>query len=311
MLADIINILADESSSLSSALLKTKVILYKIGSKELVDWVNYELNGYPSVDDLPEYRVIPCQVVGNVSNIRWQAKSHPIPIGHLTEQEQDTLTRNRATQSIAVLEDILKRAKNTVSRPIPMEANSLLDLGLGNGFRVQNAWAETSVHDLRGIITQVRSRLLDFMLELRDNVGEIDPEGETDTKSFDVRGAFQHSIFGANTTFGANATILVGHHSAIGEARITDVRELAAGVQKLVADVERLLPTSDLAATERRATEVALAELREAAVVERPDAGRLKRGLEALQHIMEHTAGHLLAAGVLAVIPGLLASAAH
>jgi AbiTii len=48
MLADdIISLLSDEKSSLSEALLKTKVFLYQIGKKELAEWVNHELNSYP------------------------------------------------------------------------------------------------------------------------------------------------------------------------------------------------------------------------------------------------------------------------
>jgi AbiTii len=52
MLTDeIISLLSEEKSSLSEALLKTKVFLYQIGKKELAEWVNHELNGYP--EDIP------------------------------------------------------------------------------------------------------------------------------------------------------------------------------------------------------------------------------------------------------------------
>ena len=50
---ELVDLLSDESTSLSAALLKTKVLLHKIGHKELVEWVNHELNGYEDKDSLP------------------------------------------------------------------------------------------------------------------------------------------------------------------------------------------------------------------------------------------------------------------
>jgi AbiTii len=43
LLDDIITILSDQNGSLESALLKTKILMRKLGHKELVGWVNAEL----------------------------------------------------------------------------------------------------------------------------------------------------------------------------------------------------------------------------------------------------------------------------
>jgi len=45
LLNEIIDALSSQESSLTGALLKTKVLLHHIGRKELVEWVNHELNG--------------------------------------------------------------------------------------------------------------------------------------------------------------------------------------------------------------------------------------------------------------------------
>ena len=72
MLADeIISLLSNESSSLSEALLKTKVFLHEIGKKELIDWINRELNGYPDGAEVPSYRVLESRVMGNLVNAGW------------------------------------------------------------------------------------------------------------------------------------------------------------------------------------------------------------------------------------------------
>lgn len=47
LLDEIIALLGDQNARLSDALLKTKILLHQIGKKELAEWVNHELNGYP------------------------------------------------------------------------------------------------------------------------------------------------------------------------------------------------------------------------------------------------------------------------
>jgi hypothetical protein len=107
------------------------------------------------------------------------------------------------------------------------------------------------------------------------------------------------------------------HQSPIGiGGRVTQSvtvndNELADGVRKLVDPLERTLPVSDLPERVLTDSQIAIAELREAASASAPDVGRLRRGLEALKHVMEHATGHLVAAGVLAAIASLLGHAAH
>ncbi|QTH65270.1 hypothetical protein J1N51_03450 [Psychrosphaera ytuae] len=50
---------------------------------------------------------------------------------------------------------------------IPKEAYSLFGKGLGNGYQIEKACSDISIDSVLQIITQVRSRLLDFTLELK------------------------------------------------------------------------------------------------------------------------------------------------
>lgn len=47
LISEIVDTHSSNTGKLSDALIKTKVLLYNIGHKELVPWVNNELNGYP------------------------------------------------------------------------------------------------------------------------------------------------------------------------------------------------------------------------------------------------------------------------
>ena len=306
LLDEIITLLGSETGSLTDAMLKTKILLHRIGQKDLAGWVNNELNGYPNDAALPEYRVLPSHVLANFENIVRRYSSHPIPISHLTREEQETLTRTRIGQSLPVLEQLISSSnEGTLCKPVPMEMNRLLGKQLDKSFQITHAWCAISTHDVKGICTQVRSRLLDFLLELKDTVGEAATESELREKSnsLDAQSMFNSAIFGPNTT------ILIGHQSSITANQIITESEFAERVGKLVEQVERLLPT--LPSPVREDSQVALSELREAAAAATPDVGRLRRGLDLLRHVMEHATGHVVATGVLALIGELLSRAAH
>lgn len=106
---EIIESLSSEKSSLTEALLKTKILLHKIGHKELVDWVNNELNGYPESLEVPEYRVLTAQVLANVVSMTHRFNSHPIPIAHLTEDERLRLEQSKMGHSLAVLQKFVEK----------------------------------------------------------------------------------------------------------------------------------------------------------------------------------------------------------
>jgi hypothetical protein len=114
LLDEIIAGLGDEKSSLTDALLKTKILLHQIGKKELVGWVNNELNGYPESSDLPSYRILQSQVLANVSNIAWRLERQPIPIRHLDKEYRCSLEKAQFHQSLAVIEKMRQREPSFV-----------------------------------------------------------------------------------------------------------------------------------------------------------------------------------------------------
>lgn len=206
LLNEIIDALSSQSGSLTDALLKTKVLLHQIGHNELVEWVNHELNGYPHDGAIPEYRVLPAQILANMA---YQVSAHPIPLAHLDRDMRESLKIARIYQSLAVLEKLVEKNGGHLESPIPMEFNGALGKGLGNGYVIQRAWCSISPASVTQIFVQVRSRLLDFVLGLKDQLGDV-PEQEVKerTSAFDASRLFNNAIFGNNTTIvvGSNNT---------------------------------------------------------------------------------------------------------
>lgn len=253
LLTELIAELSTPQPSLIDALVKTKVLLHRVGRKDLVEWVNHEINGYPDEAQLPSYRIVPAQVKGNITNNAYTYNDHPLPTMHLTPTQRKGLEELDMRDSIAVLEGMAKHDKQGLQRPLPLEYGTHFNKALSNGYKVQQAWCDIGIGRLAQITAQVRSKLLDFLLELSEKIG-------ADMSEEDVKRVAQSpetaSMFN-NAIFGDNVTILVGNHSqqtvqievgkgdfnALAELlRVNKVTESDVGGLKLAVEADALTP---------------------------------------------------------------------
>jgi hypothetical protein len=207
LLDEIIEILSNEKGSLNSALLKTKVLLHSLGKKDLASWVTNELKGYPD-ENVPEYRRVSAEVHGHVTSYAWQANDYVLPIMHLSEKQRKNLTESVCTMSIASIEESIRSGKKLI-RHLPPEFGALFQKVLTPGTHVFSSWCAINMVDIENILSEVRSRLLDFALELRDVVGIDVPEKELAAKaaSVDTEKLFNTAVYGTGNT------IIIGSHA--------------------------------------------------------------------------------------------------
>lgn len=209
LLNDLISELSSSQPSLIDALVKTKVLLHKLGRKDLVEWVNHEINGYPDEAPLPSYRIVPAHVKGNVTNNAYTYNEHPLPTMHLLPEQRKRLEELEMRDSIAVIEGLAKHDKQGLQRPLPLEYAALFNKALTGGYKVQQAWCDIGIGRFAQITAQVRSKLLDFLLELNEKVGS--EMSEEDVKRV-AQSPETASMFN-NAIFGDNVTILVGNQN--------------------------------------------------------------------------------------------------
>lgn len=202
LLNQIVDLLSDEKGSLTDALLKTKVVLHKIGHKELVEWVNDELNGFPQEKDVPTYRVIPARLVCTLQNLAFIYKEQTLPISHLSEEYRKHFSTNEMRESISALEKFAAKPHGHLIHPIAPELYSMFDEVL-NGAWILNARIQMEPTQIMNTLIEVRSRLLDFVLNLQDKLGDIESDAEAKqiAQTFDARAIFQHTVIGDNATF--------------------------------------------------------------------------------------------------------------
>lgn len=235
LLDDIIAILSDEKGSLNAALLKTKVLLHSLGKKDLATWVTSELKGYPD-ENVPDYRILGAEVHGQVVSYRWQVNDYVLPIMHLSDEQKRNLTKTYCTMSIASVEESVKQDRKLI-RHLPPEYGAVFQKVLTPGTNVFSAWCEINMVEFENILSEVRSRLLDFALELRDVVGIDVPEKDLAAKaaSVDTERLFNTAVYGSGNT------IIVGsqHIQAVTNQR-DDLEGLIKEIAKLGYDRHEL-----------------------------------------------------------------------
>lgn len=206
LLQEIIDNLSSDTPNLNNALWKAKVLLHRFHDEQISSWVNSELNGYPNIKEVPKYRIIHISVRGNFSNAAWQYTDQPLPTQHLEKRIRERFEKNYVTQSIAVIESYIREEKNIVVELEP-EYYGLFSKALSSGFHVQRAWGIHSAGSMLQIVTEVRSRLLDFLLELSDKIPNDFEQNNIEEIQKNIREMFANAVFGDNTS------IIIGSHN--------------------------------------------------------------------------------------------------
>lgn len=201
LIDEIIEILSSENCNLENALIKTKILLHKMGEKSLLSWVNQELNGYDNIESVPDYRKIQNIVIGSFQNYATRYTNHPIPIMHLKDKELDFFKIIKFSDSISIIESLSKR-EDTLYFSLELEFAPLLTKNLDSSLSVTNLKRQVSKSQILGILTQIRSRLLDFILDVSEKIPEdiSDKDIKSKSKEIDTKEIFNNAIFDGNIT---------------------------------------------------------------------------------------------------------------
>ena len=112
LLRDIQNSAIDSNSNLSDLLRKCKVLAARLQNDKLSNWVDAELNGYESQEDLPAYRIISCHALGHLGGpFGAEMRNITIPASCLPEKMKSWAESVRLIQPISTLEE-LRLSKN-------------------------------------------------------------------------------------------------------------------------------------------------------------------------------------------------------
>lgn len=177
ILTEIVDLLSDEKNSLTSALLKMKVLSSRLNNHELSEWINKEVNGYNDDDILPEYRKFPAVIKCNYVNVQfgggWKVSDYVVPTEAFPLGVRDMVDNVMFKQDISSLESISDQKGlkfNTPSSSVHY-VNSYYQKQGNPGFSAYSVWVETSAIAIKELLSKVRSYALDLVLKLEQNFG--------------------------------------------------------------------------------------------------------------------------------------------
>jgi hypothetical protein len=147
---------------------KCKVLAYRLRHEPFKEWVDHELNGYPPEIDLPSYRrELPGLILAQLSSpFGRTATSVSVPTSLLPDWHKwDRFDFRQGVAELAALVTGGKEAGSRVIRhPLPPEVFAGIEVWVG--YSTVSMHADLGLALLEGILDQVRTRSLTFVLEI-------------------------------------------------------------------------------------------------------------------------------------------------
>lgn len=180
MISSIIEILTDDTKSLTTALLKTQVLASRLDNNELKNWAANELKGYRNTVLLPEYRNAKANPKCTISDGFNYQENQPIPVAIFEKKIFDFLVRLPLDQGVKSLE---KTASGEYGDYIVKEFGDDFGAWLSreaqkNGQKIRFTQIRILVHigEVNQALGEIRTRLLELMLELEKQYPNLELE---------------------------------------------------------------------------------------------------------------------------------------
>lgn len=178
----IIKDLANSEIDIQIALKRAKILFSDLKNKELLKWVNNELVGYNTAEELPDYRIIEGEMFGSyfkgsmAQHIKWNNVS--IPLGNMPEKEKKELLKIYIYDGVEALNNLVKQSTEKEGKLVKnIPADLLPAISLYNNDRymmITSAKVVIGSHNITNIIAIIENRLLDALLLLENEFGCLD-----------------------------------------------------------------------------------------------------------------------------------------
>ena len=198
LLSDIQEAITNPSFRLADILRKAKVLAFRLDHQEFKYWVNRELNGYESNDNMPEYRILR-EVDSYGHFIRRdgaQFVNAPIPSFSLSEEYRELMRTIYISQGVEAIETSIQQSGNNLVLYMPWspDAIAIIQPKTYKYMNCISAWQAVCVSFLVEVLDAVKNRILDFVLEIESkfpNVNDI-RYGETLIPKHDIQHIFSN-----------------------------------------------------------------------------------------------------------------------
>lgn len=191
----------DSSTDLAVLLRKCKVLAARLGSPELKEWVDNELNGYSDIESLPDYRILRVNSKGHFSGyFQSGLRNADIPLSCIPEKYHETLSHSYISQPVASMESLIRDSTSgSLQEAWNPDLVAYVGKDIYEGMNCMQAWKVIPTSAIVAALDAVRNRILNFVLEIEVESPEA---GEAQVNSNPLPEERVHQIF--NTYISGN-----------------------------------------------------------------------------------------------------------
>lgn len=273
----------DRDTTVTELLRLAKMVAVKLGLQEFEQWVNSELNGY-SGTPIPPYRVVRGQMkaVNPFNGL--------IPVQFPDDDLAKSASEKNLMQRISEIEALAAQGNGNLMMPLPDEMQGILQKLFRQNMEFKLTFQPIV---LVGVVDAVRNVILDWSLTLEKNgiLGEGMSFSKEDKDKAHEQGVSYH--IGSIENF----TGALGNVSG-GQVNATTTVINVERVEKLLTQIDQNIDAFGLTEDDKTRVVETVGDVR-ASIKGGTFASHGFALLSTLKEIFEHTAGHLLAAGVL------------
>lgn len=176
---DILN----NSSDLSSILRKAKVLAYTLKNEEMKVWTTNELNGYSGKNKLPDYRRFNAVNRGTfIGPFGHKLMNVQIPLVGTPDDFRQHIEKFYLRQGVKSIESAVRSGDKTFKYYWPSNMTTYYSNNFCDDCEYAEVWQEVSVELLEQVLDIIRTRLLDFIFELREKYPDIQESPDNITK---------------------------------------------------------------------------------------------------------------------------------
>ncbi|WP_447902217.1 AbiTii domain-containing protein [Pseudomonas serbica] len=215
-----------QTTDVPTLLRMCKLLAARISQPLLNEWVDKELNGYPDVESLPDYRVVRVDSYGSFQGGLRQANRLQIPVSILPEKLQEKFSHAYMTSGISAYAALLAGdTTGRVTEQWPLELALHYASTLTPGMQCVAAWKEIPIGAVVRLLDSVKTRILDYAIDLEreaPNAGETPIGGQPPLSSEKMTQIFNNTINGnvgnisnSGENFTQNASIQLGNWDSL------------------------------------------------------------------------------------------------
>ena len=281
-----------DNSSVSELLSNTKIVAFQANATEILDWLQYEIDGYPAdSSQIPDYRIVTGRIQYYNPYHGWCPIVFPDP-----ELEQQ-LSKGLLMDSLVSLEQSFRNEPDgDFGMPLPKDVRASIMKQMYGGMEPLR---KIPNEQIARIVACVKDRILNWALTLdtngtakqehpKENPNAAEKAGHT----FNIQNVENINQATNHAKIDARQSIRINNTSI----NLDDIADLRAQLSKLLdqlpAQISREIQTIDQAIGEELEQEV-------------PDSSKLHGLLNSMKSVAEGATGNVVAQGLLSLITSM------